>query len=488
MANALLDFVERYGPPAGEDGPVRMVQEVFGVTLDPWQERVLRAYGGGERRITIRACHGPGKTALASWLVWHMLLTKFPQKTVATAPSSSQLKGALLPEVKMWGKMMPPILLDLFDVKSEGIYLREAPEASYFEARTARAEAPEALQGVHSDHVLLIADEASGVPEQIFEAAVGSMSGANATTLLLGNPVRSSGFFFDTHRPESTWFKVHVSIDDSSRVTEEFRQQVIEQYGEDSNAYRVRVLGEFPKADLDAAIPFEWVESARQRDLVLPEGMTEVWGVDPARFGDDSTAFVRRTSLAVLPDVRKWDGLDTMQVTGRIKALWDETPDYRKPEWILVDVIGIGSGIVDRLRELGLPVRGVNVAESPSSTEQFSRLRDELWWKAREWLQGRNVQLPKHDETCACSDRRVCPRELLARQLTSVKMDYTSSGKIQIESKSEMKRRGEKSPDVADAFVLTFASEPASMIHGTRDSRSWATNWNRPVRRNRVLV
>src|SRR5690606_6386789 len=134
------------------EGPVRLVREVFGAEPDPWQERALRAYGRRERGIAIRSCHGPGKTALAAWLTWCQLLTRFPQKTVATAPTSGQLNGALVPEIKMWGARLPPALRELFDFKASGIYLKARPESSYFEARTSRAESPEALQGIHSDH------------------------------------------------------------------------------------------------------------------------------------------------------------------------------------------------------------------------------------------------------------------------------------------------------------------------------------------------
>src|SRR5690554_5956791 len=248
--SALADFVQRYGPLAGEDGPVLFVREVLGIEPDPWQEKVLRDFGRGERGIAIRACHGPGKTAVASWLVLLMLLTRLPQKTVATAPTSAQLNGALVPEVKMWFSKLPPVLQELFDVKASGIYLRAAPSESYFEARTSRAESPEALQGIHSDYVLLIGDEASGIPEPVYEASIGSMSSEEAITLLIGNPVRTSGFFYDTfHKPgvRERWFTVKVAHYDSTRVSPEFVEDVRRRYGEDSDAFRVRCLGEFPK-------------------------------------------------------------------------------------------------------------------------------------------------------------------------------------------------------------------------------------------------
>jgi phage terminase large subunit len=489
--NAFADFLTRYGPPAGEEGPVLFVREVLGVEPDKWQEKVLRAFGRGERRISIRSAHGVGKSAVASWLVVLMLLTRYPQKTVATAPSSSQLKGVLLPEVKMWLRALPPVLQDLFDVKAEGIYLRAAPEASYFEGRTARSEQPEALAGVHSEHVLLIADEASGVPEPIFEAAVGSMSGASATTLLLGNPVRTSGLFFQSHNQlKADWFTVHVTAvpgtagELSSRVDADFVDQVGKTYGRDSNAFRVRALGEFPKSDLDTVIPYELVETARKRDVVIRPNLRTVWGLDVARFGDDSNALVMRDSMSVHPAIDEWNGLDLMQTAGRVKTRWDNTPAHERPEWILVDVIGLGAGVVDRLRELKMPVRGINVSETASASERYRNLRTELWFQAKEWLEGRDVKLPE----CVGGCSRDCLHEKLAAELVVPKYQLQSSGKMMVEPKADMKKRGHRSPNVADAFVLTFAGGAASLLHGTRGNGDWGGDWSSPVRRNRPMV
>lgn len=487
--NAYGEFLERYGPPAGEEGPVLFAQEVFGATLDGWQEDVLRAYGREERRISIRACHGPGKTFVAALMIIHQILTRFPQHTVATAPSTGQLEGALVKEVLVLYGKLPPLLQELIEPTKNHLALKAEPNASWFTARTARAETPEALQGVHCDEgwVLLIADEASGVPEPIFEAAAGSMSGHRATTLLLSNPVRSSGFFFDTHhKNKAMWYTKRVGAADSTRVSDDYVAYIAGQYGEDSSAYRVRVLGEFPLADADTVIPYEYVESARNRDIVVPPNMKEVWGLDVARFGDDSTALVRRNNLEVLPDIIEVRGQDIMQVTGRVKALWDDLPSDLRPEWIMVDVIGLGAGVVDRLRELKLPVRGVNVSETASSTEEYSRLRDELWFMGRNWLGSRDHKLPRCTTAGGCA--RECVHEKLAAELVAPTFSYLSNGKRLVESKSDMKKRGYKSPNFADAFLLTFAGPAAQMIYGSKDSKGWHYSWNEPIKRNRSMV
>lgn len=460
-------------------------QEVFGLTLDPWQVDALRAYGRGERGISIKACHGPGKTLMAAVMVWHMLLTKFPQKTVATAPSKGQLEDALVATIMGLFGQLTPALRELFVVKKNRIELKAAPDESFFSARTARAENPEALQGVHSDNVLLIADEASGVPEQIFKAAVGSMSGHHATTLLLSNPVRTSGLFFDTHMKPGVrekWHRITISAFDSTRVSAAFVQEVADRYGETSNEYRIRVLGEFPSSDTDTIIPFDLVYSAKQRDIVVPRALPEVWGVDVARFGDDANSLVRRNSIGVLPDILKWEGRDLMQSAGKIKRLYDDTATENRPTAIYVDVIGLGAGVVDRLRELNLPVVGVNVSEASSDPEKYLNLRAELWFLAREWFATLDHTLP----SCVGGCDKECLHEQLVSELLIPRYQYTSSGRIQAEPKEAIKKRGHKSPNIADAFVLTMAATPAVLMRGRGANAH--VGWNQPVSRGLAVV
>lgn len=495
--NELLRFVERYGPAAGEDGPVLFAIEVFGATLepghentlDPWQVEVLRAYGRGERRISIRACHGPGKTWVASVMVWHSLLCRYPQHTVATAPSKGQLEGALVKEVRQRYTQLPRPLQECFEVTSHAVRLRAAPDFSWFEARTARAENPEALQGVHcaGGYVLLIADEASGVHERIFESAAGSMSGHNATTLLLSNPVRTSGFFFDTHHKlADMWFRVRVGYADSSRVDPDFVEDIRRRYGEDSSAFRVRCLGEFPLADQDSIVPFELIEAARKRDIVVPPNATEIWALDVARFGDDRNVLLRRTNRAVLPDIEWWQGVDLMETAGRVRRKYLDTPPSRRPTEILVDVIGMGGGVLDRLVELGLPARGINVAESSAHEDRYKNLGTELAFKAREWLSQRGSALPVCEGGRCPQD---CPHEVLAQEVGLWRYTITSTGKYLRESKADLKKRGHKSPDFADAFFLTFASDPATLTYGSSAGGEWgAPRWNEPISRGLALV
>lgn len=429
------------------DDPVGFVRYVIGVEPDTWQAEVMTAVARGERRISVRAGHGVGKSAFCAWLlIWHMV-TRMPQKSICTAPTASQLYDSLFNEVKFWINKLPAPIKELFETTSEKVTLKAAPEASFISARTSSAERPEALAGIHSENVLLIVDEASAVPEPVFESAAGSMSGENACTILIGNPTRGSGMFFNTHHKlSSDWKTYHVSCLDSPRVSKDFVEQIKSTYGDASNAYRIRVLGEFALRDDDTLIPAELVDSAMSRDVALDAKEPAIYGLDVARFGDDRSVLCKRRGN-VVTEFKVWQGLDLMQLTG---AIVNEAK-VDAPAEICVDSIGLGSGVADRLRELGYTVRDVNVSESSAMNPTAAKLRDELWLSVKEWLNARACKLPKIDE--------------LRQELVAPTYTFTSNGKVKVEGKAEMKRRGMRSPDLADALCISFASV-ASRVGG----------------------
>jgi hypothetical protein len=155
-----------------------------------------------------------------------------------------------------------------------------------------------------------------------------------------------------------------------------------------------------------------------------------------------------------------------MQLTGAVVAEYNVLPPSQQPKEILVDSIGLGAGVVDRLRELGLPARGINVSESPAMGGTYRNLKAELWYRAKAWLEARDCKLAKD--------------EVLISELATVRYSFTSNGKIQIEGKDEIRKRGLPSPDKADAFVLTFASDAIAGMYGSAAS----SKWSQPLRRN----
>lgn len=445
-----MAFVDRY-----KTDRRAFVREVLQVAVvEKWQAEVLVALDSGETRISIRSGHGVGKTALLAWIAIHFLYTRYPAKIAVTAPSATQLFDALASEVKLWLKKLEervPALGGIFETTSDRVFMIGAAEAVFLTYRTSRKENPEALQGIHSDNVLLIGDEASGVHDNVFEAAAGSMSTRGAITVLAGNPTRATGFFYKTHTLlRKIWKTFKVSCFDSTRVDSKYIDEE-RQFGEDSNRFRIRVLGEFPKGDDDTLIAREYVESAVGRKIDAPRKEPIYWGVDVARsMYRDASSLCKRKGPVILEKIKRWHIPDVMKVTGQIVNEWNDTPEHERPEAIFVDVIGFGAGVCDRLRELDLPAVGVNVGESSAPMMKAVKLRDELWLRARDWFMTRLCSIPEDVDTI--------------EELCAPTVAYQSNGNAKVESKDEMRARGVlegKSPDGADAFCLTFAYTPA---------------------------
>ena len=429
--------------------PNQFVTETLGATPETWQAEALQALAD-RRRVSIRSGHGVGKSTLDSWAILWFMSTHYPCKVPCSAPTLHQIKDVLWAELGTWWRKMPDGLQNQFNLRSSDqdmrFYLKDAPDESFAVGRTGRKDNPEALQGFHSPNILFILDEASGIDDVLFEVAGGALSTEDAYLLLTSNPTRTSGYFYDTHHKMRHRFHcMKVACEDSSQVSQRYIEDSKLEYGEESNVYLVRVMGEFPRADDDTIIPLDMVEAAVQRDVAAVRQLP-VWGVDVARFGNCRTALAKRKGNILMEPVKSWAMRDLMEVAGLIMHEYSETPSDEMPHEILVDSVGLGAGVVDRCRELRLPVRGVNVGETASGKDRFTNLKAELWWRTREWFDARDCHIP--------DDSR------LIGQLVEVKYKFTSSGKIQIETKEEiMKRKGgdRSSPDEADAFVLTMA-------------------------------
>lgn len=446
-----------------EGGPALFAQEVLGVEPDEWQ---IEASGilVDRRKLSIRSGHGVGKSAFMSWCILWFTSCYFPCKVPATAPTGHQLDDVLWAELAMWHRKMKervPALGNEFEWSAGAYKMRSNPSESFAVPRTSRPEKPEALQGFHSENILFVIDEASGVSDNVFEVAEGALSTEGAFAVMAANPTRQSGYFYDSHhKMRAYWGLMHVNGENCKRVSKQYVESMAKKYGKESSIYKVRVRGDFAAA-IDGVIPLELCEAAKMRDVAIFDKSPIVWGLDVARFGDDSTALAKRKGNHQLEKCREWYGKDTMQTVGLIKHEWDTTAADRRPASINVDVIGIGAGVVDRLKEIGLPVYGVNVAESAAANiaddAQYSRLRDELWFKSRAWL--------------AAMDCRLLEDEDLIGELTTPKYSILSNGSIKVEGKQEMKDRGVKSPNLADAWNLTFASDGAS---------NWGSSLNYP--------
>lgn len=447
----------RHAAEHGEGEEKRIAAFCLQVAERRWTpEWYARNYADVFKRVSMQSGHGIGKTTtLAICCVW-MLVCFFPCKIGTTAPTSHQLEDVLWSEIGMLYRRLPEYLQSKFNMTQLRLAMKSRPEESFAVGRTARRDQPEALQGLHSKHTGVVVDEATGVDDAVFTASGGILTSPGSRAIMGANPTRLQGFFFDSHdRTSHLWHCMTVSCFDSPRVAPEYIEEIKARYGEHSNTYRVRVLGLPPRGDDDAVIPAYMVEDAVNRPVEAYEDAPMIWGVDPARFGDDRTTVAFRHGNVKPSQVLWWEKQDTMQTADRVYQLWCDTPERLKPLEVVVDVIGIGAGVADRLRQLGLPVLTCNVADAPTQPEKYPKLYDELWFSCRQWFEH--------------SDCRIDEDRAFIRELTRPTYKPVSNGMFRVERKEEVKARTQElqSPDLAEAFILTFYGRS-----GVR-ARSW---------------
>ena len=464
--------------------PVAFVQEVIGVPhIAEYQKRVLEAVLK-YRRVCVRSLHGVGKTTTSAWIVLWFTTVHDECKVPTTASAWRQLKEFLWPEIHKWSLKADWTKIGMkirLNRELLGQKLAPSPTATAF-ALNSSDEAK--IEGAHSDNILYLFDEAKTIPAAIWDAAEGALSTDNAYAVAFSTPGESTGRFYEIQmkkRGYEDWHVIHINLEDAiaeGRVTREWARQRALAWGEKSAMYRRRVLGEFADDEAETVIPLGAIERAverwyaledRVKNLIEDGGMSqeqaflEVWGpiqalgVDPARLGRDKSAYAYRHQPGIYK-VDRTEKQETMQTVGKV-VVETRTTDAD----VNVDIIGIGAGIVDRLRELyrsgewrsnekTCPVRGVNVGTKTKFTDRtgefrFKMLRDYLWWNMRELLMNDEIVLP--------------PDQELQEDLVVAKYIQLSDGTITIEQKDVMRERlpEKRSPDTGEAALLAYFPE-----------------------------
>ena len=440
-----------------------------------WQRQVLRdlaehikANKGKLEMDTLREAvasgRGIGKSALVSWLILWMLSTRIGSSVIVSANSESQLRSVTWGELTKWQAMV--INSHWWEISATKLtpakWLCELVERDlkkgtrYWaaEGKLWSAENPDSYAGVHNhDGMMLIFDEASGIPDPIWAVGAGFFTEnvLDRYWFAFSNPRRNEGYFFETfHVKREFWNSRSVDARTVEDTDKAVYAQIIEEYGTDSPQARVEVYGKFPSAGEDQFIGPDLVEDAFARPAHADENAPVVIGIDPARSGADSTVIAVRKGRDLIA-VRRYSGEDTMAIVGRVI---EAIEDYQ-PTLTVIDEGGLGYGILDRLNEQRYKVRGVNFGWKSKNSVVYMNKRAELWGEMREWL--KTAHLPP--------DRR------LKSDLTSPKQSFNSSGSIQLESKKEMRARGLASPDAADALATTFAFPVARREYTGRPQR-----------------
>lgn len=460
----LIDALEPY-----YDDPAAFFEDMLEFQCDGWQREVA-ADVAVYPKVAVKSGQGVGKTALeAGFIIWFMVCRPY-SKVIATAPTMQQLYDVLWAEIAKW--LESSKVKELLTWTKTKVYMAGDSERWFATAKTATK--PENMQGFHEDHMLVVVDEASGVADPIMEAILGTLTGEDNKLLLMGNPNRIDGVFYDAFNKDRDKFKTHtVSSRDSKRTSKDNIAMLESKYGKDSDVVRVRIDGQFPKGALDSFISLEIVETACSKDNRVKQSDIDASrvlhiGVDVARFGDDKTVITPRISGRVF-EFRKYAKKSTMETAGNvIRCCKEYMGKYANIRTCLikVDDSGVGGGVTDRLKEViqeeKLPYRVIPVNNGESATDEYYfNLGAQLWGNLKELLeqnfsnkmQGKNdvqIELPYDDE--------------MIKQLSVRKYHMTSKGKIQMESKDDMKKRGIGSPDTADSLSLALY-EPNTWLY-----------------------
>jgi hypothetical protein len=430
------------------------------------------------RRTAVKSCHNAGKSWIASRIAAWWIAVHPPGEAivVSTAPTYKQVHAILWEEIRAAAKKaaargtpLPGRVLQSDEWKLDDGTLVG------FGRKPADTDV-HGFQGIHRRFVLVILDEACGIPAQLWTAVEAITTGGTPRILAIGNPDDPATEFNEVCKPGSGWNVIRINGLETPNMTAEYvasepklaelfdklglgpstefvpdglrtlmldpawAADKITRWGVESPRFSSKVLGEFPDIGEDVLIRPAWIRAAQERECA--PGPWGILGVDVARYGSDRTVLcLRRGPVARI--VGDYSLLATTETTTKVI----QAKNGHEVDEIRVDGVGVGGGVVDQLIQLGHDVVDMQAGAAAVDSEHFLNARSEWWWAVRELFEQGGIDLDPNDDD-------------LAAQLGAIKFKFTARQQIQIESKADMKKRGLPSPDKADALMLTAASTP----------------------------
>ena len=398
--------------------------------------------------LTVASGHGIGKSMILSViLLWFLFC--FPEAQVAaTAPSKQQIYDILWKELSIWLNRMPKIYSQLYDWQNSYIRMKDLPDSWFARAATARKENPEALAGVHGDHVLLVADEASGVEEVIFETAEGATTGGHVMFMMISNPTRNTGYFKNSHaKDKSDWVPFSFSCEESPVVDLDYVIRMAKKYDRDEDNFRFRVLGLFPHEDQMDDKGYMPLISERELEGAMVPANTPFkarkLGIDPSGAGADKSAWVggNTTMIKILGEEKI-----STPISGARKTHTYATEHEVPGPMCTMDSFGEGGRWIAPIQKAGLDVDYFNSGD-PSTNSDYLNKRAEGAWKLRTFIKNGGQIV----------------RDQRWKEILNIKYRRTTRGKIQIMPKEEMKKNRIPSPNFFDAACYVFIGQDASV-------------------------
>jgi phage terminase large subunit len=455
--------------------PVGFVEEELGGKPDEWQRDTLIA-AATNPRIAMSACKGPGKTCVLAWIVWWFMALHPNAQVMAVSITKENLKDNLWKELATW-QAKSALLQKAFDHGGDKIRHREHPKTWWVSARSfpKQADATQqanTLAGFHGKNIMVVLDEVSDYPMGVLSAAeaIFAVKGQRAKLVIAGNPTRNSGPLYTVVTSPKGWVIVRITGDPldpkrSPRIDIDWAQGEIDKYGRDNAWVMCNILGLFPPSASDQLIAINLVLDAMRRDApkLSYRADARVWGVDPARFGDDEAVLMRRQGVLMRKAI-VWRNLDGVELAVRIaKEIHDAEKAGEPPDAIFIDVGGNGSSCFDHLVYLGFDelVHPVDFGSKADDSSRYANKRTEIWFALADWLKRKPAMLP-HDM-------------VLQAELPAPTFDFRVVNKRTVfilEKKEDMKARGVASPNRADGAALTFTDPVAAKSREARNKEA----------------
>jgi hypothetical protein len=454
-----LDYLWNPPPNPYANDPVGWVHNVADQETWSKQDEIYTSVRDN-RYTAVKSCHGPGKSFTAANVVAWWLDTRKDPFVVTSAPTSHQVRTILWREIRrakksadMAGKISQGQVPE-WRMNEELVAFGRKP-ADYLDP----VEASAAFQGIHALHLLVVLDEGSGIPDWLAQATETLITNEDSRLLIIGNPDNPLSYFAKAFRPGSGFNKITISAFDTpaftgEKVSTEVRKKLTsklwveerqKRWGIGSPLYKSKVEAEFPDITDDTVFTPMMITDAitndRSRNAVGEAGR---YGFDIARLGADETVIYHNRN-GYVRCVARWSKTDTMETVGRYRRLGASVPAPDTTPAV-IDVNGLGAGVFDRLKELHYPVIPFNGGERAYNPHKYKNRRSEAFWEAREMFEEGLLDLEELDED-------------LQAELMEIHFKPNSTGQIQIESKEDITQRLGRSPDRADAFVMSLQQQ-----------------------------
>ncbi len=463
--------------------PVAFIYMLGIAKILPYQAEILQSVVKNKRTM-IRSGHGAGKTFIMSlaacwWLCFHWIKGE-GCSVVVTSPSASNLTTVFWAQFSKCMDLVPEYLKNSFTITAEACYENEDSFGWRLDLRTARKDNPDAMQGQHN--VLFLIDEWSGVPIEIYRVIEGSMSDEGSRILAIGNALRRSGWGYEGFtKNKKLWKLIHIDCEiytsdksfttkwtdifgvehedeNKGRVDPKEVQKWLDISGgnRDGYDYMIRVRGEFPSAGKNQFIPLNKVQPCFKQSYYEEQNKSHTLGLDPATGGDgDEIAMVHRWGKNLM-SILTWHDDNTRKIAYKVEE-WLRTDGAKfKFKFLAIDSIGDGQGVYDSLLEMKQQGKLPNVeivyrfkaSNEANNKDRFDRKRDEVWEAMKVWYINEKPHFnPQYTSEC----------EALREETVALTSDFNTRGALKIESKKDMRKRGVKSPNIADALSMTFA-------------------------------